>query len=156
MQGLAADGAIESDERALLRRPVVARSEDGAQQLGDRYWLEVTRGSRGIVRRRLTASGVELRLLWRGPCLLRFGRPETSFDASAVTCRYPILGGLLARRPGGWLTLTQIEQPEPELRAAVNGFLPRLSSRLYEHVQRRLHLAISRRYFVGLVAEAQR
>jgi len=156
VQGLGADGAIESDERALLRRLVVARSEDGARQLGERYWLEVTRGSRGIVRPRLTASGVELRLLWRGPCLLRFGRPERSFDTSAVTCRYPILGGLLARRPGGWLTLTQIEQPEPELRAAVNGFVPRLSSRLYEQVQRRLHLAISRRYFIGLVAEAQR
>ena len=63
-----------------------------------------------------------------------------------MSCRYPILGGLLSGREGGSLTLSQDGR---DLSVAVNGFYGR---RIYEHVQRRVHVAISRRYFRRLLA----
>jgi hypothetical protein len=164
VQGLGPGGAIDSDERVRVTRAVVERSEAGARRLGDRYWLEVRRASWGFVRPRKTAEEVELRILGRGPCVLRFGRREAVHDQHGVRCRYPILGGLLARRAGGAISLSQTGGDEPELRAAVTGFVPRLGRRaglpgwsgaLYEHIQRRAHVAISRRYFRRLIEEAQ-
>jgi hypothetical protein len=154
-QSRAADGAIESDERVRAAAPVVDRSEAGARALGDRYWREVASASHGVVRRRRTHDSVELRLFGRGPCLLRFGPVETTYGTDHTCCRYPIRGGLLARRPGGSLTLSQTGADRPEFRAAVQGFAPRLGSRPYERIQRRLHLAISRRYFRRLIEEAR-
>ena len=154
LAGRTADGAIESDERVQAARPVVEVSEAGARRLGDRYWREVTRASRGVVRSSEERDGVELRLLGRGPSLLKFAAAETVADEDQVSCRYAIRGGALARRAGGALTLSQTGRHEPELRAAVTGFAPRLRGALYEQVQRRLHLAISRRYFRRLIDEA--
>jgi hypothetical protein len=149
------DGAIHSDERARARAPVVASSPEGALHLGDRYWSEVRRVSRGWLRRRDTAFGVDLRLFGFGPSLLRFGPPELRVSADSVSCRYPIRGGLLARRPGGALTLSQRGAGEPELRATVTAFVPRLVlPLLYDRLQHRLHVRISRRYFRRLIAEA--
>jgi hypothetical protein len=162
-QARGADGAIESDERVRAARPVVPATADGARSLGDRYWREVLHVTRGLVRVRRGSPGPELRLLGRGPRLLRFGPPETECEPDRVSCRFPILGGLLAQRPGGALELSQTGRDEPELRAAVTGFVPRLGLRpgfprwsgaLYDHVQRRLHLAVSRRYFRRLIEEA--
>lgn len=56
-------GAFESDERVRVAGPVVEFSEHGARVLADRYWLEVERASRRVVRRRDTLLGLELRLL---------------------------------------------------------------------------------------------
>jgi hypothetical protein len=145
-----AGGAITSDESVRIRASVVRRSDEGARQLGRRYWLAVARASRGLVRARETAAGVELRVLGRA-CVLRLGPAQTSFDAGGVRCRYAIEGGLLARRPSGSLTLS--ETPT-ELRAAVEGFVPRLSGQAYHHLQHRLHVAVSCRYFTALLAEA--
>lgn len=155
VHGRGADGSIESDERLTAAAPVVERSEAGAQLLGDRYWREVAFASRGLVRARSTGDGIELRLFGRGPVLLRFGPAERTHGADHVRCRYPISGGLLARRPGGTLTLSQTGAERPELRAAVHGFAPRLGSRPYDRIQRRLHVAISRRYFRSLIDEAR-
>jgi hypothetical protein len=155
VHGRGADGSIESDERVTAASPVVERSEAGARLLGDRYWREVASASRGLVRARRTGDGVELRLFGRGPSLLRFGPAETTYDADRIRCRYPIRGGLLARRPAGTLTLSQTGAGRPELRAAVHGFAPRLGSRPYDRIQRRLHVAISRRYFRSLMDEAR-
>jgi hypothetical protein len=52
MRARSGDGAFESDERVLVAGPVVEFSEHGARVLADRYWLEVSRVSRGVVRRR--------------------------------------------------------------------------------------------------------
>lgn len=154
VQGRRPDGAIDSDERVTVDRPVVNPSEAGAWSLGGRYWREVRDASHCLVGARTTTDGLELRLFGRGPCLLRFGRPEIAGTADGVSCRYPILGGLLARRPGGALTLSQTGGGEPELRAAVTGFVPRLRGPLYAQIQQRAHIAISRRYFRRLIGEA--
>ena len=152
IHGPGPDGAIDSDERVTAARPVVERSEAGARSLGERYWQEVSRASRGLARGCTTTDGLELRVLGRGPSLLRFGGPELLSDREVVSCGYPILGGLLARRAGGAISLSQTAGDEPELRAAVTGFVPRLGG-LYR-IQRRAHVAISRRYFRRLIHEA--
>jgi hypothetical protein len=59
-------------------------------------------------------------------------------------------GGLLIRQPGGELSLSQSGSQPAELRAAVR----RWSGTSYEQVQLRFHVAISRRYFRRLIAEA--
>jgi hypothetical protein len=40
-----------------------------------------------------------------------------------------------------------------KLRAAVTGFVPRLGSRPYDRIQRRIHVAISRRFFRSLLED---
>ena len=149
------DGVVHSAERMHANRPVVACSPAGALHLGERYFSEVRRVTRGVLRRRDTASGVELRLFAVGPSLLRFGPPELQVSADRVSCRYPIYGGLLARRPGGAITLSQRGTKEPELGATVTAFVPRLAlPLLYDRLQHRLHVRISRRFFRRLIAEA--
>jgi hypothetical protein len=143
------DGAIESDERVSLSRAVVPATEAGARLLGERYWLIVRRASRGLVRLRRTRGGSVLRLA--GAPLLRFAPAELAFGANGVRCSFPIRGGLLARRPGGALVLSQ--STAGELGAALTGFVPRLGARPYDRIQRRLHVAISRRFFGSLIGE---
>lgn len=160
-----AEGAIRSEQRMLAPHPVVELTERGARALGSRYWREVGLASRGLVRARASARGVELRLLGFGPTLLAFGHAEIVLGDEHVSCRYPILGGLLARRAAGALTLAQRGSKRSELYAGVDGFYPRLGVRPglprwsgapYEQFQRRAHVAISRRYFGRLIAEASR
>jgi hypothetical protein len=69
------DGVVHSDERVRAKCPVIAPSPAGALHLGERYWSEVGRASRGSLRRRDTSSGVELRLFAFGPSLEQPERP---------------------------------------------------------------------------------
>lgn len=147
-------GTFASVQRASSARAVVDRSDSGARALGQRYWREAVRASRGLVRCRQESQGVELRLLGRGPALLSFGPAETSVEDDRVSCTYSIRGGVLARREGGTLALSQIGPAEVELRTEGTGFVPRLGATL-GFAQQRLHAAISRRYFARLIAEAQ-
>jgi hypothetical protein len=142
------DGVIESDERVGASRAVVPATRAGARLLADRYWLTVRRSSFGLVRLRATRDGSVLRLA--GAPLLRFAPAELAAAAGGVRCTFPIRGGLLARRAGGSLVLSQSDGHE--LRAAVTGFVPRLGARPYDRIQRRIHVAISRRFFRSLVA----
>lgn len=141
-------GAIESDERVRAPRPVVPATQIGAHLLGERYWLTVRTASFGLVRLGAARDGSVLRLA--GAPLLRFAPAELVADPDCVRCSYPIRGGLLTRSAGGTLVLSQ--SGDGELRAALTGFRPRLGTRLYDRIQRRLHVAISRRYFEGLVS----
>jgi hypothetical protein len=151
-------GAVASQQRLRVARPVVAASEEGALALGRVYWEEVERFTRRLVRVRPRRGSVELTLLGRF-VLLRFGPADTRLDGDSVVCRYPILGGLLARAPGGAISFSQQGGDRPELRSAITGFQPRLAARpgrpdwtgaLYAHVQARLHGAVGRRYFARL------
>ena len=156
------DGAVESEQRVTLSAPVVAFDRDGASALGERYWREVERATHGVVRARRTANGVQLRLLGRGPALLSFATPKLEADEHSLRCSFPISGGLLARRPAGELTFAQLDGDRVELRSAIRGFYPALAAHegrrdwtgaLYNSVQSRIHVAISRRYFARLSAE---
>jgi hypothetical protein len=155
------DGSIETEQRLRTARPVVPFTDEGARALGRSYWLEVTRSSLGLVRGHERRDGVELLLAGVGRPLLRLAPPRIVVSSERITCTYAISGGLLARSAGGTLTVSQIGRTQPELQIAVNGFFPRLGGpparrwrgALYEHLQRRLHVAISRRYFERLLRD---
>lgn len=160
---LSADGAVGSEQRLPLPAPVVESSPEGAALLGRAYWREVERSTRGLVRPAEHSGGLDLRFCNRVR-LLRFGRPELEATGDTVTCRYPIVGGLLARAPGGSISFTQRSGggAEPELSSTIAGFHPRLAARpgrpdwtgaLYAHVQARIHRAVGRRYFERLLRE---
>jgi len=148
-----------------LVRPVVDGSVDGALRLGSAYWQEVERCTLGLVRAWQGLDGVELRLIGR-PLLLAFGRPVTTLAGGSLRCCYPITGGLLAHRPGGEIVFAQDSVDDRlRLRSTITGFFPALAARpgepdwtgaLYSQVQRRVHLAISRRYFTRLIGETSR
>jgi hypothetical protein len=163
-QGQRDDGAVESDQRAVLRTPVVAFSVTGGEHLGRVYWREVERITGRLVQARERQGSIELRLLGRGPSLLRFGPPTIKATTTLVCCRYPIEGGLLARRPTGEIIFAQAGDRQPVVCSAIRGFFPSLASRtaspdwtgaLYNQVQSRIHVVVSRRYFARLIAETR-
>lgn len=156
-------GAFTFVHRDSLPSPAVEHSTAGARRLGDLYWHELDRSTFGLVRTQVRDDGVVLRLLGTGPTLLRFGPAEPSLTPDSVTCRYAILGGLLARASGGCIAFTQAAGCPVEVRSEIDGFFPRLATRrvrrrwrgvLYPHVQSRLHVALGRRYFARLRTEA--
>lgn len=158
------EGSVKTEEWIEAPHPVVASTEEGGRALGRSYWLEVARAGRGLVRERESADGVKLHLVALRPALLRLGPAEVEIDRDRVGCRYPIRGGLLTRRPGGALTVSQSGRERPELRVTVHGFFPRLAPRpgsrwsgaLYRSFERRFHVAISRRWFRSLIEEGVR
>ena len=161
-QGQRDDGAVESEQRVVLRAPVVEFSVSGAEHLGRAYWREVERVTRRLVQARERNGSIELRLLGHGPSLLRFGKPAFKATTTLVYCRYPIEGGLLARRPAGEIIFAQVGGAAPVVRSAIRGFFPRLAARtgepgwtgaFYNRVQSRIHVVVSRRYFARLIAE---
>ncbi|MCY7304107.1 MAG: hypothetical protein LH654_13970 [Thermoleophilia bacterium] len=156
-------GAVRLEQWVRPPGLVVELSEEGALALGRGYWLEVESFTHRLVRARQRRGVLELRLFGRWT-LLRFGDPEAAADESGAFSRFPIVGGLLARRPGGSITFAQTVRPALELRATVDGFFPRLNGRpgrpvwtgaLYLQVERRLHTEISHRYFTRMIREAK-
>jgi len=148
------DGAVESAQRMSFSAPAVERTEAGARKLGDLYWQVVRESTFGVLRTNDGEDGFEIRLLGRGPVLLRFSRGAQAVSAETVSCCYAILGGLLARVPAGSICFTQEGTDVVTVISAVEGFLPRLGV-LYVPVQLRLHVALGRRYFMRLRREAK-
>jgi hypothetical protein len=142
------DGTIDTEQRVRTFEPLVELTDRGACELGRGYWLEVDRAGRRLVRAREAEGGVELTVL--GLPLLTFGPGQIAVNGDGVSCRYPIRGGLLARRPGGTLTLAQSGGERPELSVAVTGYVPRLGV-LYAP-QRRFHVSVSRRFLRRMIA----
>ena len=142
---------VQSEERECAPAPVVEASADGARALAATYWREVERTTRRLVRVRARSECTVVRGL--GIPLLRFGRTRITVADDRVACSYPIEGGVLARRPGGFITFGQEGRV---LTSSISGFHPRLAAfpALYSHVQARVHAAVSRRYFARLVRDA--
>jgi hypothetical protein len=158
------DGAVESEQRVALEAPVVEFSVAGAERLGRAYWREVEHVTCHLVRPRTRNGSLELRLFGAGPTLLRFGLPTVAAGEELASCSYPIKGGLLVRRSSGQIVFAQVGRSPSTIRSTIRGFFPRLAARegepgwtgaLYNQVQSRVHLAISRRYFARLIAESQ-
>ncbi len=142
------DGEVDSEQWALSPQPVVAPTLEGARRLGHEYWRAVTRSTLGLVRVRESRDTVELRVLGLRPALVRLEAADVGVEHDRVACTFRIVGGVLARRPGGMLTLTQVGLETAELRVAVTGFHPRLGL-LFAPLEQRLHASVSRRYLVG-------
>ena len=145
------DRSLVTEQTLKTGRPIVQFSEAGARALGDGYWVEVTRATRRLLRYLETGEGVELRILGVGPALLRFGGVEVAVGTELISCTYRIRGGLLALGEGGTISVSQVGRTPTELRVAVDGFLGR--GGLVYALQRRLHVAISRRFFRRLISE---
>ena len=150
-------------QRIALAHPVVEESDRGALALADAYWSEIRRRTAGLVRVRTNALGPELRLA-RTLTLFRFGPARIAVEPGLVECRFPIVGGLLAKQEGGWLTFAQRTAPSPCLEIAIEDYLPRLSSDrrglsvrrlVYREVQERLHGAIGQRYLERMARRAR-
>ena len=148
------DRSHVTEQCVRASRPVVPFTEDGARMLGHRYWVEVTRASRGVVRCTETKELVELTALGVRPALLRFGGAEVTVESDAVSCVYRIRGGLLSLGEGGTLCVSQIGREPLELRVLVDGFLARLGGGALYGLQRRAHLAVSRRFIRQLLLGA--
>ena len=153
-------GGFESRQRVLAAEPAVEASDSGARWLGVMYWQAVAGFTRGDRRASWSADGGRLRLLG-GANLLIFGVPAIAVDAEAVSCRYPIQGGLLALRPG-WLRHARPECRRRRVRAERHrrgvsaaargaGGAPWWTGALYAKGQSPFHAAVSRRYFELLV-----
>ena len=144
---------LETVEHVELSRPLVPVTRAGAAELGRWYWEELEGSTRGLVRARAAGAGVGI-VLAGSLTLLRFAEPEIRVEGRDVECRYPILGGCLASRPGGSLAIAQRDGSAPQLEVAVTGYHPRLAGRgsrfhrglLYTALQAPLHRAISRRF----------
>lgn len=158
-------GAIESRQRVELDAPAVEFTERGGHALGHAYWAEVTRSTLGLVRPAAGRPGVHLCVLGRGPALLELGEPEVVVTPSSVRCRHTITGGVLTRRPQGHITFEQAAGERLELSSTLCDFVPALGARgsephwtgaLYDQLQSRLHVHISRRFFARLTGEARR
>lgn len=155
------DGAIDSEQRVAPPESVVEATEQGAGELGAVYWREVDRFMRGLVATNVNADGsVQLRLRPGGLVLLAFGPPQRTVADEGVRCTYPIVNGFLVRRAGGTISFSQEAGPPLALASAITGFFPRFAAppgrpgwtgALYEQVQRRLHQAVSKRYFRALL-----
>ncbi|HEX2434136.1 MAG TPA: hypothetical protein VHI55_09340 [Gaiellaceae bacterium] len=150
-----ASNPVTSHETATAAGPVVEPSLRGAETLAASYWLEVETTMRGLVRADAVDGHVDVRLLGRGPVLIRLGPPAVLADLASVTCTYPIVGGLLVGRPGGALALEQLNGDPVVLRSTLTEYVPSLAGALYFQVQARLHSLISRRYFARLGRDAQ-
>ena len=160
-------GAFESVQRVRLPAPVVEHSAAGAKRLGD----AVLARARALDARPRPSAGRAPRQ-WSSGCsgsalhCSGFGPPELSVTPSSVTCRYPILGGLLARHAGR-LDLVHADGCRRRRASAPRSTASSLASRtrrlrrgwnglLYPQLQTRLHVALGRRYFARLRAEAAR
>jgi len=148
------DGAIDSAQRAVVTGRLAEPSDDGARKLGHGYWLEVQRATRGLVRCRESDRGVRLLPLGLRPALLALGPARVAVDRDRIRCSYDVLGGVLARRAGGSLTLAQTGLERAEVCIAVEGFFPRLGV-LDRRFVRRFHASVSRRYLGRLVEQAR-
>jgi len=143
------NGTVDSEQWALSPEPVVAPTLEGAHRLGHEYWRAVTRSTLGLVRIRESRDGVELRVLGFRPALLALEPANVGIEHDRVACTFPIVGGVLARRSGGTLTLTHVGLETAELRVAINDFHPRLEGLLFSPLEQRLHASVSRRYLTG-------
>jgi len=124
------DGTIDTSQRAR------AETVLDALRLEQLYWDEIRRVTLGLAR--FSRGAIRFVGVW--PVLLRFGPP--------VNGRRAILGGLIARRPGGsivWRTDGEHASVELERFAPVlRGPLWRLEQSFHDRVGRRFLVRVTR------------
>lgn len=118
------DGTVDTRQCARIGAAVEAH------RLEQLYWAEIGRVTRGWVR----FSGGALRVFGRGPALLSFG--------PLAAGQREILGGWIARRPGGSIAW---RVDGAEVTVAVEGFSPRLRGPLWR-LESSFHDLIGRRF----------
>ena len=103
------------------------------------YWDEVRRATFGVAR--FSRGGIRLFGLW--PVVLRFGPP--------VDGRREIVGGLMARRPGGSIAW---RADGGQSSIAVERYAPLLRGTLWR-LQLSFHCLVGRRFLARIAGEAR-
>ena len=116
---------------------VLAPVEPDPRTLRDRFFADARHWSLGLV------SGRPWRLDLGPVTMLRFGEPRPNSSGWS----WPIEGGLLARAPGGNLT---IAWSEGRLSARVEGYKPLLPAPLYSLLQLPFHHLTTRLFLLRL------
>lgn len=120
-----------SEDRVLSTRP------PDWERVRDRFTKDLSRLTLGIVRGRPDG-------FWLGPlALIRLGPPELHPDG----VRWPVTGGLLAQRPGGWVG---VEWRQGQLRGWLAGYWPSIPRPIYNLTQRVAHHELTRLYLLSL------
>jgi hypothetical protein len=153
---------LHSVERMELPRRLVPATREGARALGEWYWEELERSTRGLIRARSDDEGLRV-VLGRAVTLLRFGPPDLGVAGEDVECRYPIVGGKLVSYPGGSLTIAQRDGVVTQLEVTVTEYRPSLAERgsrlhrgvLYTALQAPLHRSVSRRFLTRTARREQ-
>ncbi len=127
------DGTIDSSQSAQVEAVL------DAQRLEQLYWDEVRRVTFGLAR--FSRSAIRLVGVW--PVVLRFG--------PLVSGRRAILGGLVARKPGGTIAWrADGEQASVE----VQGFAPLLRGPFWQ-LEQSFHDLVGRRFLARVASEAR-
>ena len=135
------------------------------ERLARTYWRFLTRATLGLIRVHYTEGERSVVLLSRPLKLLTFDAPEYEMDPSRGLVRWRITRGLLVARRGrdggGYLQIevrrspgTDPNQVQLHVEVEVANFYPsiadRLSRRLYNATQSRIHVILTRSFLRSL------
>jgi hypothetical protein len=135
------------------------------ERLARTYWRFLTRATLGLVRVHYSEGERSVVLLSRALKLLTFDAPEYEMDASRGLVRWRIARGLLVARRGrdggGYLQIEVRRSPGESpaqvrlhVEVEVANFYPsiasRLSRRLYNATQSRIHVIVTRGFLRSL------
>jgi hypothetical protein len=162
-------GAVRSVQTADLQLDRASLREIWSaaylERLARTYWRFLTRVTLGLIRVRYTQAGRSVVLLASPLRLLTFDAPEYEMDRSRGLVRWRIVRGLLVSRDGrdgdGYLQIEVRRLPGSDPTTAslhveieVANFYPsiasRLSRRLYNATQSRIHVIISHAFLRSL------
>ena len=162
-------GAVRSVQTAevLLEEAALRElwSPTYLERLARTYWRFLTRATLGLIRVHYTEGERSVVLLSRPLKLLTFDAPEYEMDPSRGLVRWRITRGLLVARRGrdggGYLQIevrrspgTDPNQVQLHVEVEVANFYPsiadRLSRRLYNATQSRIHVILTRSFLRSL------
>jgi|SRR5437588_5416869 len=163
-------GAVQSAQTAEVVMPVAALEEvwsaANLERLARTYWRFLSRVTLGFVHVSYSEHGRAIVLIARPITLISFHPPEYELGAECGIVRWRIAGGLLVARrgltAGGHLQievrrLGSADDGSARLRieVSVRNFYPsiatRISRRLYDATQSRIHVIITRAFLRSLV-----
>lgn len=163
-------GAVQSVQTAEIAMPAAALEEiwsaTNLERLARTYWRFLSRVTLGLVHVSYTQSSRAVVLIARPLTLISFHPPEYELMGERGVVRWRIAGGLLVARhrltTGGHLEIdVRREGTAPDGRArllvkvAVRNFYPsiasRISRRLYDATQSRLHVIVTNAFLRSLV-----
>jgi hypothetical protein len=162
-------GAVHSVQTADLLLDETALEEIWSpaylERLARTYWRFLTRATLGLIRVRYTPGERSVVLLASPLRLLTFDAPEYEMDPSRGLVRWRILRGLLVSRRGrnldGYLQIEVRRRPgvdpttaQLHVEVEVANFYPsiasRLSRRVYNATQSRIHVIVSHGFLRSL------
>jgi hypothetical protein len=164
-----ATGAVRSVQSAIVTLPADALeqiwSPEYLERLARTYWRFLSRVTLGLIQVRYSENERAVVLLLRPLRLLTFAAPEYEMDAEHGLVRWRITRGVLVARRGrdrtGYLEIEVRREPGRRdaeallhVKVEVANFYPsiasRLSRRLYDATQSRIHVIVTNSFLRSL------